>query len=183
MHLLQAIDTRSSAQRLTGPGPGRADLERILTAGVRAPDHGRLAPWRFRVLQADARHVLGDALADFARRTKPDATADQIEATRGKAMRAPTVIVVAARTVPAQKVPEFDQLLAVGAAVQNMCLAAHALGFGTMWKTGAPTCDAGVGRALGLEAGDRIAALLYVGNVQLAGPVRPADLDGRVRWD
>ena len=89
MQLLQAIDTRSSALRLTGPGPDRADLERILTAGVRAPDHGRLAPWRFRVLRGDARHVLGEALAGFTQRTKPDATADQIEAARAKALRAP----------------------------------------------------------------------------------------------
>lgn len=183
MQVLQAIDTRRSALRLTGPGPDRADLERILTAGVRAPDHGRLAPWRFRVLEGDARHVLGEALAGFTRRTKPDATADQIEAARAKALRAPVVVVVAARTVAVPKVPEIEQLLAVGAAVQNMCLAAHALGFGAMWKTGAPTYDAGVVQALGLQAGDRIVAFLYLGNVQAPGPVRPAVLDGCVRWD
>ena len=68
MLLLTGMDTRSSAVRLVEPGPGRAELRRILAAGVRAPDHGRLQPWRFRVLEGDARRGLGEALEDFARR-------------------------------------------------------------------------------------------------------------------
>ncbi len=183
MQLLNAIDSRSSALRLGDPAPGRADLERILAAGVRAPDHGRLEPWRFRVLQGDSRQVLGDALADFTRRTQAAASPEQIEASRAKPLRAPVVIVAAARIRRGHKVPEIEQVLAVAAALQNMLLAAHALSFGAMWKTGAAAYDAGVKRALGLEADDQIVGFLYLGTAQALAPVRPAQLHACVRWD
>lgn len=183
MQLLNAIDSRSSALRLGDPAPGRADLERILAAGVRAPDHGRLEPWRFRVLRGDARQVLADALAEFTRRTQVAASPEQIEASRAKALRAPVVVVVAARIRRGHKVPEIEQVLAVAAALQNMVLAAHALAFGTMWKTGPAAYDADVKRALGLEADDHIVGFLYLGTAQAHAPVRPAQLHACVRWD
>jgi nitroreductase len=183
MLLLTGMDTRSSAVRLVEPGPGRAELRRILAAGVRAPDHGRLQPWRFRVLEGDARRVLGEALEDFARRSNPVATTEQLAAARGKALRAPTVIVVSARITYGHKVPGIEQQLAVAAAVQNMLLAAHALAFGAVWKTGAAAYDAGVKRLLGLEPDDHIVAFLYLGTAEAVAPVRPANLDECVRWE
>ena len=97
MDLLTAIDTRSSAVRLTEPAPSRSDIERILEAAVRAPDHGRLAPARFVVLQGPGLERLGEALAAAFQRKNPAATAEQVEAERKKARRAPVVIVIAAR--------------------------------------------------------------------------------------
>jgi len=183
MQLLNAIDSRSSALRLGDPAPTRAELERILAAGVRAPDHGRLEPWRFRVLQGETRLVLGDALADFTRRSNPAASPEQLAASRTKALRAPVIIVAAARLRRGHKVPEIEQVLAVAAALQNMMLAAHELAFGAMWKTGAAAYDAGVKRSLGLEADDPIVGFLYLGTPQALAPVRPAHLEGCVRWD
>ncbi len=142
-----------------------------------APDHGRLRPWRFIVLEGDARQTLGEAMAESLQSRTPDASPARIGAERNKPNRAPTIIVVAARITPG-KIPEVEQLLAVGAATQNMCLAAEALGFGTMWKTGAAAYDSKVKHALGLREDDQIVAFLYLGTVVLPGvPRRLNDSD------
>ncbi len=97
-------------------------------------------------------------------------------------LRAPCIIAVAARVFKTNKVPEIEQVLAVGAAVQNMFLAAHALGYGIMWKTGAGAYSADVKSALGLQTDDHIVAFLYLGAVAIAGMLRPAVLENRVHW-
>jgi nitroreductase len=181
MELLAGIESRTSALKLAEPSPTREDIERIIAAGTRAPDHGRLRPWRFVVLEGDARKRLGDAMADLLLAKMPGATADQLNAERGKSMRAPTIIVVAAR-ITKGKIPEVEQVLAVGAAVQNMLLAASALGYGAMWKTGGAAYDRSVKQLLGFEPEDHIVALLYLGTTAVPGPLVPAPTDGIVRW-
>lgn len=182
MDLLQGIESRTSALKLSEPAPTREHLEEIIRAGTRAPDHGRLRPWRFVVLQsADARKQLGDALADMLRAKTPNATPEQLDAERSKPLRAPTIIVVAAR-ITKGKIPEIEQIVAVGAAVQNMFLAANALGYGAMWKTGAGAYNADVKRSLGLMPEDHIVALLYLGTTAAPGPLVPAPLEGITTW-
>ncbi len=182
MNILTAIDTRASSLKLTEPGPSRADLERIMLAGARAPDHGKLAPWRFVVLERTGRELLANAMVESLRQTAPATSAAQLEAERQKPLRAPTIIAVAAHLIRGHKVPEHEQVHAVAAAVQNMFLAAHALGYGAMWKTGAAAHAEQVKAALGFEAGDEIVAFLYVGANATPGPVRAGMLDGKVRW-
>ena len=180
MDVLTAIAGRASAAKLVAPAPGPDDLDQILRAGARAPDHGRLAPWRFVVLEDDGRAVLADAMARAKLRAVPDSTEAELETERSKAMRAPMIVAVAARVVPGHKVPEIEQILAVGAAVQNMILAARALGYGSMWKTGNTAYDLIVKQALGLNPDDRIVAFLYLGTIASEGRVREAVLDGLV---
>lgn len=182
MELLQGIESRTSALKLSEPAPTREHLEKIIHAGTRAPDHGRLRPWRFVVLQsADSRKQLGDALADMLRARMPGATPEQLDAERAKPMRAPTIIVVAAKIMKG-KIPEIEQVVAVGAAVQNMFLAATALGYGAMWKTGAGAYNADVKRSLGLMPEDHIVALLYLGTTAAPGPLVPSSMDGVASW-
>ncbi len=181
MDLLTGIESRTSAVKLTEPAPTREHIERIIGAGARAPDHGRLRPWRFVVLQGEARRTLADAMAEMLRRKNPQATAEDLDGERRKPMRAPTIVVVAAHITPG-KIPEVEQVLAVGAAVQNMMLAAQALGYGAMWKTGAAAYDAGVKQVLGLAAEDHIVALLYLGTTAVAGPRVPSPTEGLIRW-
>ena len=135
MDLLTGIQTRTSALKLSAPGPTREHIEQIIHAGARAPDHGRLRPWRFVVLDGAAREKLGDAMAEVLRARIPQATPEQLAAERGKALRAPTLIAVAAH-ITKGKIPDVEQVAAASAAAQNMFLAAHALGYGVMWKTG-----------------------------------------------
>ncbi len=181
MNILDAIESRASAVKLSTPGPTRAHLEQILRAGTRAPDHGRLRPWRFAVMEGDARKRLGDALADMLKAKQPQATDAQLDGERAKVLRAPTIVAVAAH-VTAGKIPEFEQICAVAAAVENMFLAASALGYGAMWKTGAGAVDANVKRTLGFAAEDHIVAFLYLGTVLNAGTPSPASIDGLVNW-
>ncbi len=180
MDVLTAIKTRASAVRLTAPGPTPAQLDEILKAGIQAPDHGRLQPWRFVVLCGDDRKILAKAMADMQRRKTPDAPADEIERTGLKALRAPTILVVAARITPSPKIPDVEQIVAAGAATQNMFLAAHGLGLGAMWKTGGAAYDSQVKAAIGLQSSDHIVAYLYLGTPATPGTPRENTLDGYV---
>lgn len=142
MDLLTAIDTRSSAIRLADPTPCQSHLKRIPQSGVRVPDHGLLAPARFVVLRAEGLERLDNVLAQALKSKTPGATPEQLEAERKKALRAPVVLVVAARPKREHKVPVVEQMSSVSAGVQNMFLTAHALGYGAMWKTGGAAYDA-----------------------------------------
>jgi nitroreductase len=179
--LLTAIESRASALKLIEPGPTRAHLEQIMRAGVRAPDHGRLRPWRFVVLEGAAREKLGDAMARLSLVKFPQSTPEQLDGARRKVLRAPTIVVVAAR-ITQGKIPEVEQVAAVAAGVENMVLVAQALGYGTMWKTGTAAYDAQTKTMLGLAAQDHIVAFLYLGTTAVAGTAIPASLDSIVTW-
>lgn len=182
MDIFAAIDGRASAVKLGEPGPSRDHLLRILQAGARAPDHGKLAPWRFVVIEGAAREKLGRAMADSLRAHEPGAGDSQLLREREKALRAPTIIAAATRIRKGHKIPEIEQVLAVGAAVENMFLTAQALGYGVMWKTGAAAYDAHVKAVLNLEADDQIVAFLYLGAIVIPGAVRAPVLEDRVHW-
>jgi nitroreductase len=182
MDLFTAVDTRSSSIKLVAPGPSRTELERIMLAGARAPDHGKLAPWRFVVLEGESRAKLGEAMAEMLRAAQPNASDTQLAAEREKPLRAPTIIAVAAHLTRGHKVPTDEQVHATAAAVQNMFLAAHALGFGAMWKTGAAVSAPSVKHLLGFGDDDEIVAFLYLGTNATPGPVRAASLEGKVRY-
>jgi nitroreductase len=163
---MQAIDAllqRHSARSLTEPAPDDGALGLIVESATRAPDHGRLRPWRFIVIKSEGRQRFGDLLADHLRRTRDPVSDDSLERERRKAFRAPLIIVVAAIISPGGKIPEIEQVLSAGAAAQNMLLAAQALGFNAVWKTGGAVYDAEVKAAFDLESKDAIVGFLYVG--------------------
>jgi nitroreductase len=164
MELFDAINTRSSAARLTGPGPTPADLQRILLVAARAPDHGRLQPWRLVVLEGALRDAFTTAAAEAKKIRLPAMTDEQLAAERQKISRSPCIVVVGCVVNRQQtKVPEIEQVAAVSAAVQNVFLAAHGLGYGVMWKTGAAAYDPRVKATVGLAAEDHIVAILHLG--------------------
>lgn len=163
---MQAIDVllqRRSAKTLADPAPDEGALALLLECACRAPDHGRLRPWRFIVIRGAARERLGELMAGQQRRKQPAASAEALQRERQKALRAPLIVVVAAVCNAASKVPPIEQILAAGAAAQNMMLGATALGFGAMWKTGDPAYDETVKAALGLQAEDAIVGFIYLG--------------------
>ena len=164
MELLTAIDTRSSAARLTQPGPGPVELARILDAAGRAPDHGRLRPWRFIVLDGASRQEFSRAAAQAKRLRVPTMTDEQFAAERDKVAASPTIVVIGCAVRRDQtKVPEIEQVVAAAAAAQNFFLAAHDMGFGVMWKTGAAAYDPAVKAVVGLDALDHIVGIMHVG--------------------
>ncbi len=163
MDALDLLLSRESALKLDAPGPSEAELERMFASAVRAPDHGKLRPWRFVVIPTDRRAAFGELMADSMRRRMPEASAEMLQRERAKAMRAPVIVVAAARLSKPHKIPEIEQIAAVSAAVQSIMLAAPALGYGAMWKTGDPAYDPSVRTALGLQADDEIIGFLYIG--------------------
>jgi nitroreductase len=163
MQAIDALVTRRSATTLTDPAPDAGALELIFASAVRAPDHGRLRPWRFLVVRGEARARFGELLARHLARTQPTATPESLQRERDKAFRAPMIIVVAAQVNEAVKIPSIEQTLSAGVAAGNIMLAALALGYNAMWKTGGAAYDPEVARSLGLGASAVIVGFLYVG--------------------
>jgi nitroreductase len=163
MQAIEALLGRHSARSLAEPAPDEGALDLILSSAARAPDHGRLRPWRFVLVRGAARERFGDLLAEHLRRTHAHSSAETLQRERLKALRAPLIVVVAARCNPAVKIPVIEQVLSAGAAAHAMMLAAFALGFNAMWKTGSAAYDATVKAALGLAADDALVGFMYIG--------------------
>ena len=163
MELFDALTTRGTAKTYGENAPTPAHLAQVLEAAVRAPDHGRLRPWRFMLIQGEQRRKFGDLLAASALRRVPALSAGDLQRERDKAMRAPLIIVTVCRVVPGTKVPAVEQILAVGAATQNLLLGLHALGYAAAWKTGEAAYDTELKKALGLAADDHVIGFVYAG--------------------
>jgi nitroreductase len=165
MDAIEALNSRATAKTFGGDAPIKEHLAAVLQAAVRAPDHGRLRPWRFMLIEGDQRQKLGELLAASAKRRVPGLSAGDLQRERDKAMRAPLIILVAARIVPGTKVPAIEQLLAAGSAAQNILLALHALGYASAWKTGEAAYDTELKKSLGFAADDHIIGFIYTGGM------------------
>jgi nitroreductase len=163
MELLAAIGSRTSAARVSPPGPSPDELGRILAAAARAPDHGRLKPWRLVVLENSLKAEFAQTAAEAKRARVPSMNDEQLAAERQKMLRSPTIVVVGCAVQDHPKIPEIEQISAAAAAAQNLFLAAHDLGFGVMWKTGAAAYDARVKAVVGLTPKDHIVAIMHLG--------------------
>lgn len=157
---LDLLLQRHSPWPLTDPAPSAQDLDLVFQAALRAPDHGQLQPWRFITIRGEARLALGEVFAQAARQRDPEEDGERF---RNKAMAAPLLIAICARVLAPHKIPESEQVLAVGAAAMNMLNALHLLGWGGFWATGLNSYDPRVQRALGLGEADRLLGFLYVG--------------------
>jgi len=163
---IEALLRRRSAKPalLTTPGPSAAELQTILTAAARVPDHKKLVPWRFVVFEGEARRAFGDVLAEAcAAEEKELPSSARLETERQRLTRAPLVVAVVSRVVDNPGAPEWEQVLSCGAACFNLCLAANALGYGTAWITEWYAYSPKVRAALQLATNERIAGFVYVG--------------------
>jgi nitroreductase len=179
MDAYESLVTRVSPIEIGDPAPDNAEEAKILAAALRAPDHGRLRPWRFISIRGEGRRAFGEVLAGSLQRRDPKVTPELLDRERQKAFRAPFILVAAARITPNSKIPASEQLLSAGAAAQNIMIASHALGFGALWKTGDAAYDAEVKEALGLQVSDEIVGFLYIGTPKImpkaAAALDPAD--------
>ena len=168
--MMEAIDLliqRRSvvANNMTGPGPSDEELETILQAGLRVPDHGRIFPWRIQILKKDGQAALGDVYAEAFKKDHPEATDEDVEMERQRPQRAPIFLAITAylNHERAAKVPLMEQKLSGGALCQNVLNAAHALGYVAQWITEWPSYHPDVKKALGHEVGNEIIGLMYIG--------------------
>ena len=160
---IEIMLTRATVGALREPAPEGADLEQIIAAGLRAPDHGKLRPWRFLAIRGDARAKFADVCIAALRAREPDATEHEVERMRSKLTSPPLILVLGMHVTVTPKVPEIEQVQAVAAAAVNVLNAAHALGYASRWVTGPNAYDPAVSRKLGFEAPDRVLGFLYLG--------------------
>jgi nitroreductase len=182
MDAFTALLTRSSAARLVAPAPAGEQRERMFRAALRAPDHGRLRPWRFLVVEGEDRKLLGEAMARAMAHHDPTTDAVALSKLRTNPLRAPLLVLPVAHLAAHPKVPESEQLLSVACAAQNILLAAHAAGFGGMWRSGAVTYTEALHRELGLAANERLLGFLYLGTREGASkPLEEPPMGAHVR--
>lgn len=155
-----------SANSLTEPGPARAEIELMLRAASRVPDHKKLVPWRFLLFEGEAREAFGKVLAEVCAAEEKDPGAFRLETERKRFLRAPVVIAVISRVVVNPAAPEWEQVLSAGAACQNLILAAAALGYGAQWITEWYGYSEGVRKALRLAGNERVAGFVYIGTAK-----------------
>ena len=169
-HLYRAS---TPAKALTDPAPDAEQLRQILEVALTAPDHGRLRPYRFIEIRGDARYRLSELFVEATRRREPDVDAAYLAKQREKPLRSPLIVVVVAKLTESEKIPEIEQMLAAGAAAHNVLLASNALGFGSVWLTGANAYDDHVRAGLDIAADERIIGFIYIGTPELNIPPRP----------
>lgn len=172
--------------------PGREEIEGLLQAAVMAPNHHLTQPWRFIVLAGAAREALGAVMGERVRRELPDDPhlAEKVAAEAGRSGKAPVIIVVVYVPSDHPKAIEHEDRYAVGAAMQNLMLAAHAGGLATYLRTGPASLDAGVAAHLGLAPGgagrapEEVAGFIYLGTAQGEAPPAKAraEASGRTTW-
>lgn len=170
---LDAVRNRRSIRQFSTRQPAREEIEQILDAAVLAPNHRLTQPWRFYVLGPEARHAYGLALGNRkAKKIEDTAAADAVRnkvADEHKSL--PLMIAVAVVDDANPEIREED-VAATMMAVQNMALAAVQLGLGTHLKTGAIMSDPAARSALGVPDGERVVAVLNVGEPASLPPAK-----------
>jgi nitroreductase len=174
--ILSLLATRRSGRPrdLAAPGPSPAELEQILAAAMRTPDHGKLHPWRFVQVRKDRRADFAALLDRAYRIDNPAPGRLELEANERFAHQAPELIVALSSPTPGHKIPVWEQELSCGAACMNLLLAAHALGYAAGWVTGWAAYSPAVLEAFGAPP-ERIAGFIFLGTpgVELEERLRP----------
>lgn len=183
-HALEFLLSRRSrpAKTLVPPVPDRDTLTTLLTAAARTPDHGKLEPWRFIVLERAAL----ERLAGLARERADALGHDAEKADKGASQFEQGNLAVAVIEVqkPSEKIPALEQTYSAGAACLALLNAALAAGWGANWLSGWPSHDRTfMASGLGLSENERIAGFVHIGSETSAPPERPRpDLDRIVTW-
>lgn len=172
---------RTSEPRLQAPSPPLAVVDLAFQCAARAPDHALLRPWRYLVIEGDARYALGEL---FARTCPESASEQEVEKARRAPTRAPMIIVGIASPKSHPKVPEIEQVMSAGSGLSFLALALQDAGYGAMWRTGGVAYHPEVHQGLGLQPGESVVGFLYTGTVSVQKPSvpRPATSDFVEHW-
>jgi nitroreductase len=155
-----------SPRRLIEPGPTTKQLQALLSLAAAAPDHGLLTPWRFILVPNAQRHRLAEAFALALIDRDPGATLEQIESAREKAHRAPLLLLAVARLGRREPdTPALERMVSMGAAIQNILLGAHAMGFGAGLTSGQAMVSPRLHRLCRLAEGEAAVCCINIGTV------------------
>lgn len=171
-----------SPKRLVEPGPSSAELDQLLLAAAAAPDHGQLLPWRFVVVPQAKRDSLAEVFALALVDRDPGATLLQIETAREKAQRAPLLMLAAVRLVSEHEpeIPNVERIVSLGCAIQNVLLAATALGFGSGLTSGQAMNSDRMRALFRLSADEQAVCFVNVGTTAQHKPGRIRPTPGQV---
>jgi nitroreductase len=173
----QNIHQRQSIGHLIEPAPNSEQLEKAFQAALTAPDHHRLKPTRFVIVNAEHRADFGDYLAQ-ALADVGETDTSQLDRAKHHPFRAPMLVLALTTIQDHPKVPHFEQILSTGAAIQNLLLSLHAQGFASMWRSGAVVESNWLKQQLGLQQQDLISGIIYIGTAAKAIPPR-AEIDSQ----
>ena len=155
-----------SPKRLVEPGPTAQQLQDLLNLAAAAPDHGQLLPWRFILVPLDQRERLGDAFFQALIERDPFATSEQIESAREKALRAPLLLLAVSCHVESEAlIPECEQLVSLGAAIQNILLGSYGMGFGSGLTSGQAMSSKPLRDLFNLHANETAVCFVNIGTV------------------
>lgn len=181
---LDFLLTRRStpARSLTEPAPAGADLRRLLTAAARVPDHGKLVPWRFFVLDAAARARMAALTREIGAAQGRDP--DKLTKLADGFAASPAIVAVASTPDPEAAIPVLEQRMTAGAVCLSLLNAAMAAGYAGNWLTGWVAQDPDfLDRGFGLAAPACIAGFVHLGTAPAPAPERPRpDLDAITTW-
>jgi nitroreductase len=170
MDTATALRTRRSRPVLVEPAPDDAELAAILAAAAAAPDHGRLRPWRFVVIPSSGLDALGEAYAAAHAERDSECGAFGLDRTRRMPHRAPMIVAVISSPQPHPAIPEWEQVASAACVAYGVTLAAHALGFGSMWRTGWFGDAPKVRAHLGLAENEKVMGWVYLGTAPDQNP-------------
>jgi len=172
------------SRQLGAPGPDPQQLDALLRAAVRVPDHGMLVPFRLVLVRGDARRRLAEAIADIHQRKVPDIAPSLLQKDRDRFTHAPLIVAVVARIIDHPKGPPQEQLLTAGCVAFNLLLGAQALGFGAQWLTGWSAHDRDVAELLGLSGTESVIGWIHIGTPEAEAPerIRPSLGDVVSEW-
>lgn len=172
--VLATLRNRRSIGKMTAEIPEPGLIHHIIEAATWAPNHHLTEPWRFFVLQGDARGELGEVMASIAaaRESDPDAARQAAERAITKPLRAPYVIAVGVEPSTDPSIPPIEEIAAGSAAVQNMLLAAHALGLAAIWRSGWIAFEPEVREHFGISPRGTMLGFVYVGYAAMQSPFR-----------
>ncbi|WP_026362939.1 nitroreductase [Methylopila sp. M107] len=148
---------------LAEPGPSAGELEQLLTIAARVPDHGKLAPWRFIVIDGEARGEFGRRLTEVMKAADADVPLQKLEAQAANFTASALTVAVVSRAAPHVKIPVWEQELSAGAVCMNLTIAANALGYGAQWLTGWTAYDEKARELLRIEPQERVAGFIHIG--------------------
>jgi nitroreductase len=163
----------ASAKAMTGPGPSKAQIDEILEIAVRVPDHGKLAPWRFIVIEGEGRARIGQGFAEIWAKNNPLHGAESLDFQRGLFMRAPLILVVVSTVAVHAKIPVWEQQMSSAAVCYNAVLAATALGFDAQWQSDWVAYDEGAKAVMGVTPHEKISGIIYIGTSSVPLEDRP----------
>ena len=166
-------------QHLDGPGPSPDELDTLLRLASRVPDHGKLVPWRFIVIEGAARDRVGRLALETRLANHPDLNEADRQVELARFSRAPLVVAVVSRAAAHAKIPLWEQVLSAGGVCMALTVAATALGFGSAWLTEWCAYDARFRMGLGLAAHETVAGFVHIGRPKMVPEdrVRPALAD------